>query len=154
MANKKTNVLMVCLGNICRSPLAEGLLRAKVDADTVFVDSAGTSNYHVGDSPDKRSIAVANRNKLDISSQLGRQFQQEDFDRFDHIYVMDHFNQQDVLKLARDEQDRQKVDMILNSIFPNENADVPDPYQGGERGFNNVYQMLDEATAIIAKELS
>ncbi|TQD39328.1 low molecular weight protein-tyrosine-phosphatase [Haloflavibacter putidus] len=147
-------VVMVCLGNICRSPLAEGLLKAKVDSSKVKVDSAGTSNYHVDDSPDPRSIAVAKRYGLDITDQRGRQFTAEDFNEFDHIYVMDNSNYEDVVKLAASAEAKEKVEIILNKLFPNENADVPDPYHGGEHGFENVYQMLDEATSVIAKELN
>ena len=149
----KTKVLMVCLGNICRSPLAEGILKSKVDPDKVFIDSAGTSNYHVGDTPDRRSIAVAKENELDITTQKGRQFQVSDFDEFDHIYVMDISNYHDVISLARNEADKEKVKMILNEIFPGENVEVPDPYHGGNDGFNKVYKMLDEACEIIAEKL-
>ncbi len=149
----KTKVLMVCLGNICRSPLAEGILKSKVNPDKVFIDSAGTSNYHVGDTPDHRSIAVAKENRLDITTQKGRQFQASDFDEFDHIYVMDMSNYHDVISLARNEAEKEKVKMILNEIFPGENVEVPDPYHGGNDGFNKVYKMLDEACEIIAEKL-
>ncbi|GHA34754.1 protein-tyrosine-phosphatase [Salinimicrobium marinum] len=149
----KTKVLMVCLGNICRSPLAEGILKSKVDPDKVYIDSAGTSNYHVGHSPDERSVTVAQQNKLDITSQKGRQFSVSDFDEFDYIYVMDMSNYQDVISLARNEEDKKKVKLILNEIFPEENVEVPDPYHGGNEGFNNVYKMLDEACEVIAKKL-
>jgi protein-tyrosine phosphatase len=149
----KTNVLMVCLGNICRSPLAEGILKSKVDPEKVHVDSAGTGDYHIDDIPDSRSIAVANRYGLDISNQRGRQFKSEDFDRFDLIYVMDNFNFADVISLARNEEDKRKVHLILNEVFPGENVDVPDPYQGGGPGFENVYKMLEEACEIIASKL-
>tara|TARA_R110002073_G_scaffold40547_5_gene115070 strand:- start:182498 stop:182953 length:456 start_codon:yes stop_codon:yes gene_type:complete len=145
-----TRILMVCLGNICRSPLAEGILKSKVNSNRIFVDSAGTGNYHVGGLPDKRSIAVASKNGLDITDQRCRQFSVRDFDHFDLIYVMDNSNKRDVLHLARNAEDEQKVHMILNEIFPNENVDVPDPYTGGESGFENVYQMLDKACSIIA----
>lgn len=149
----KTNVLMVCLGNICRSPLAEGILKSKTDPDKVFVDSAGTGDYHVGDMPDPRSISVAKSANLDITSQKGRQFKVEDFDKFHHIYVMDTFNYADVISLARNEDDKKKVKLILDEIFPGENVDVPDPYQGLDEGFKNVYKMLDEACEIIAEKL-
>jgi len=149
----KTNVLMVCLGNICRSPLAEGILISKVNPDKVYVDSAGTGDYNLDDIPDSRSIAVAKRYGLDISKQRGRQFQTEDFDRFDLIYVMDNFNFADVISMARNEEDKRKVHLILNEVFPGENVDVPDPYQGGEQGFENVYKMLEEACEIIASKL-
>jgi len=149
----KTNVLMVCLGNICRSPLAEGILKSKTDPENVYVDSAGTGDYHIGDPPDPRSVAVAKDNMLDITSQRGRQFSVKDFDRFHYIYVMDSFNYSDVISLARNEEDKSKVKLILNEIFPDENVDVPDPYQGLAEGFKNVYQMLDEACEIIAAKL-
>ena len=149
----KTKVLMVCLGNICRSPLAEGLLKSKVDPDKVYVDSAGTGDYHIGHAPDERSVSVARENKLDITSQRGRQFQVSDFDEFDKIYVMDMSNYRDVRSLARNDEDREKVSLILNEIFPGENVEVPDPYHGGNEGFNNVYRMLDEACEVIARKL-
>ncbi len=147
------SVLMVCLGNICRSPLAEGILKLKVDSQKYFIDSAGTGSYHLGSPPDSRSIAVARKNNLDISYQRGRQFGVSDFDEFDIIYVMDNSNKRDVLALARDENDKAKVKMILNEIFPNENVDVPDPYLGGDQGFEKVYKLLEEACSIIAQKL-
>ncbi|TYA71479.1 low molecular weight protein-tyrosine-phosphatase [Seonamhaeicola marinus] len=148
-----TKILMVCLGNICRSPLAEGILKSKLSPDTAIVDSAGTANYHSGSQPDRRSIAVARKHGLDISKQQARQFIVEDFDDFDQIYVMDQSNYQNVIKLARSNSDAEKVHMILNLVHPNQNFDVPDPYYGGDRGFENVYQMLDEACDIIAENL-
>ncbi|MHA6280148.1 low molecular weight protein-tyrosine-phosphatase [Salinimicrobium sp. CAU 1759] len=148
----KTRILMVCLGNICRSPLAEGILKSKVDPNKVFVDSAGTSNYHVDEGPDTRSIDIAKQNNLDIRSQRGRQFSVQDFDDFDKIYVMDMSNYYDVLSLARNEEDKEKVFLILNEIFPGENVEVPDPYHGGADGFKKVYKMLDEACEVIAQK--
>ena len=136
---------MVCLGNICRSPLAEGILKSKVFSSKVFVDSAGTGAYHVGNLPDQRSIDVARENGLDITDQKARKFVVNDYDEFDFIYVMDSSNYRNVLKLARNEQDKAKVKMILNEVFPGEDLDVPDPYYGGEFGFKNVYNMLNEA---------
>ena len=150
----KTNVLMVCLGNICRSPLAEGILRSKVDSKKIFVDSAGTGDYHVGDSPDPRSIKIAKKKGLDITSQRGRQFKAADFDKFHYIYAMDTFNYADIISLARNEEDKKKVHLILDEVFPGENVDVPDPYQGGEQGFINVYEMLEEACTSIASKLN
>ena len=145
-------VLMVCLGNICRSPLAEGILKLKVDSQKYFIDSAGTGSYHIGSLPDSRSIAVARKNNLDITYQRCRQFGVSDFDEFDIIYVMDNSNRRDVLALARDDTDKAKVKMILNELFPNENVDVPDPYLGGDQGFEKVYELLDEACSVIAKK--
>lgn len=149
----QTKVLMVCLGNICRSPLAEGILKSKVDPTKVQVESAGTGHWHIGNQPDPRSIAIAKKYDLDISLQRGRQFSAKDFDNFDHIYVMDSSNRENVLSLATTSSDRDKVRLILDHIFPNENVDVPDPYYGGDLGFDNVYQMLDQACTIIAAKL-
>ena len=146
-------VLMVCLGNICRSPLAEGILQSKVDADTVFVDSAGTAAYHVGNKPDERYIEVAAKYGLNIRNQRARKFEVKDFDEFDIIFAMDESNYQNILMLARNEEDEQKVKMILNESNPNENLSVPDPYYGGNQGFENVYTMLDEACNIISKKI-
>jgi len=153
MPHKFPSILMVCLGNICRSPLAEGIMAAKVDLSKISVDSAGTADYHIGALPDPRSIETAKKYGIDITHQRGRQFVQEDFDRFDEIYVMDQSNFLNVLNLARDEKDKQKVNFILNQISPGENAEVPDPYYGGESGFDHVYKLLDEATTEIAERL-
>ncbi len=149
----KTRVLMVCLGNICRSPLAEGILKSKVDPEKVFVDSAGTGDWHVDSEPDKRSIAIASKNGLNISQQRGRQFSKKDFQDFDHIFVMDNSNFKDVIAMAETDEERQKVHLILEEIFPSENVDLPDPYHGGDQGFENVYMMLDEATDELKRKL-
>ena len=145
---------MVCLGNICRSPLAEGILKSKVYSFKTFVDSAGTGGYHIGKKPDVRSIAIANLNGLDITDQRARKFTVEDYDNFDIIYAMDNSNFDDILSLARNDADKAKVKLILNEVFPYENLDVPDPYIGGDFGFKNVYKMLDEACEVIAKKLN
>ncbi|MCX7552209.1 low molecular weight protein-tyrosine-phosphatase [Xanthomarina sp. F2636L] len=148
-----TKILMVCLGNICRSPLAEGILKSKLPINQFIIDSAGTGNYHVGDPPDLRSIKVAKKYGVNISNQKGRQFSETDFDTFDYIYVMDDSNYENVIKLARNEQDIQKVRMILNEIYPKQNYNVPDPYTGGIQGFESTFKMLDEACEEIAKKL-
>ncbi|CAM3428071.1 low molecular weight protein-tyrosine-phosphatase [Aequorivita lipolytica] len=144
---------MVCLGNICRSPLAEGILKSKVDTSKVFVDSAGTGHWHVGDQPDKRSIAVGKKYNIDITNQRGRQFSARDFGNFDLIYVMDNSNRENILALAENDAQKEKVRLILDEIFPGENVDVPDPYFGGDAGFENVFKMLDEACNQIVKQL-
>ena len=146
-------ILMVCLGNICRSPLAEGILASKLPKENFIVDSAGTGSWHVGHAPDKRSIAVAQKNGLCIDQQKGRQFKISDFDEFDYIYVMDNSNYRDIMQLAKTPEHKSKVNLILNELFPDENVDVPDPYYGAVNGFDNVYQMLDEVSEIIAQKL-
>ncbi|MHB1146932.1 MAG: low molecular weight protein-tyrosine-phosphatase [Lutibacter sp.] len=149
-----TKILMVCLGNICRSPLAEGILKSKLFRANVVIDSAGTGAYHIDQKPDIRSIAIAKINNINITNQRARKFLVEDFDEFDLIYVMDNANYRDVIEMARNENDTAKVKLILNEVFPNENLDVPDPYLGGDFGFKNVYKMLDEACEIIAKKIN
>ncbi|NDP27898.1 MAG: low molecular weight phosphotyrosine protein phosphatase [Flavobacterium sp.] len=146
-------ILMVCLGNICRSPLAEGILASKLPKSKFKIDSAGTGSWHIGRQPDERSVAIAKKHKINISQQKGRQFTAHDFDTFDYIYVMDNSNYLAVVELASNEKQTQKVQLILNEVFPNENVDVPDPYFGLPNGFETVYTMLDEACDIIAKKL-
>jgi len=146
-------ILMVCLGNICRSPLAEGILQSKLPRDQFIVDSAGTGDWHVGRQPDSRSIAIAKLRGLDISRQKGRLFTEKDFETNDYIFVMDNSNYKDVIRLAPNQEAKSKVSLILNDLFPDENVDVPDPYYGLEDGFSNVYGMLDEVCEIIAEKL-
>ena len=145
---------MVCLGNICRSPLAEGILTSMVNPEKVEVSSAGTGGWHVGSLPDPRSIAVAQKNNIDITNQRGKQFSTYDYEIYDHIFVMDSANYRDVLKLANTDTERAKVSMILDEIFPGEAVDVPDPYYGGDNGFDNVYKMLYEACEKIVSRLT
>ena len=146
-------ILMVCLGNICRSPLAEGILASKLPKNKFTVDSAGTGSWHIGRKPDERSIVTAKKNKIDISHQKGRQFAIRDFETFDYIYVMDNSNYNDIIHLAKTPEQRNKVQLILNELFPDENVDVPDPYYGSPNGFDHVYEMLDQACELIAKKL-
>jgi len=145
-------ILMVCLGNICRSPLAEGILKSKVDL-SILIDSAGTSGYHEGALPDRRSIAIAQEMGIDITDQRSRKFIVRDFDTFDLIYAMDTSNYDNIIELARNADDVSKVKMILNEAYPDQNLSVPDPYYGGEEGFSNVYKMLDEACEVIASKI-
>lgn len=148
-------VLMVCLGNICRSPLADGLMRQKVvdHGLPVEVDSAGTGDWHVGEAPDPRMRETAKSKGLSIDDLRGRQFTVEDFDRFDRIFVMDLSNRENVLKLARNDQDKAKVDLLLNLSHPGEDMEVPDPYFGGEEGFQHAYQLVDDATDQLINEM-
>lgn len=148
----KTKVLMVCLGNICRSPLAEGILKSKVDPERVYIDSAGTGNYHIGSPPDPRSIEVAAKNNIDIKNQRCRQFTPEDYDIYDYIYTMDRENNSNVLAQARNDKDVQKVSLILEGIRSGI-SEVPDPYYGAESGFEDVFQLLEEACTLIAQKL-
>jgi protein-tyrosine phosphatase len=144
---------MVCLGNICRSPLAEGILASKLPRNKFTVDSAGTGDWHIGHAPDSRSIAAAKNHDLDITNQKARQFKVEDFDEYDYIYVMDQSNYKNVINLAKNQKNKDKVQIILNELYPSENVDVPDPYFGMSNGFEIVYNMLDEVCDIIAGKL-
>lgn len=148
-----TKILMVCLGNICRSPLAEGILKSKLPTDTFEVDSAGTGGWHAGEHPDKRSILTAKNHRIDISNQRARQFKLADFQNFDYIFAMDNSNYKDIIRLAPDEASKSKVRLILNELYPGENIPVPDPYYGEQNGFEQVYNLLDEACDIIADKL-
>ncbi|MEG0697113.1 MAG: low molecular weight protein-tyrosine-phosphatase [Algoriella sp.] len=141
---------MVCLGNICRSPLAEGILQSKV-GDNHLIDSAGTGDWHVGEQPDRRSVAVAKKHGVDISDQRAMHFNPIFFEEFDLIFAMDKQNSIDLQKLARNEEERNKVKLILkdgSGVAHN----VPDPYYDGDEAFEHVYQLLDDATnGIITK---
>jgi len=148
-------ILIVCLGNICRSPLADGLLRKKVKEKnlSVEVDSAGTSGIHSGESPDIRMQKVATSFQTPIDFLTSRKFTKSDFKNFDLILVMDKSNKSNVLQLAETDEERKKVKLILDYLFPNEHQEVPDPYYGGEEGFIEVYNLLDKATDNIISEL-
>ncbi|MFD2552121.1 low molecular weight protein-tyrosine-phosphatase [Bizionia sediminis] len=153
MQSKQTKILMVCLGNICRSPLAEGILKSKLPSTNFVVDSAGTGDYHINEAPDPRSIQVAKKYGIDISEQRGRQFKVSDFKNFDFIYVMDSANYTHVVNMAPNPEDAEKVTYILNEVYPNQNHSVPDPYTGGIQGFESTFKMLDDACNRIAEKL-
>ena len=149
-----TRILMVCLGNICRSPLAHGVLESQLSDIDFYVDSAGTGAYHIGNPPDQRSIDVARQNGLDISNQQARQFKKNDFDAFDIIYAMDQSNYANIIKLAKSESDIKKVKLFLDENPSVADKNVPDPYYGDEDGFENVYRLVEDTCKIIHKKLT
>ncbi|MFT3681470.1 MAG: low molecular weight protein-tyrosine-phosphatase [Ferruginibacter sp.] len=140
-------ILMVCLGNICRSPLAEGILQHKINEAGLDwqVDSAGTNGYHIGERPHKLSQKVARLNGIDISYQLSRAFVKEDFERFDKIYAMAGDVVDEMKDIAGSSFDPSKVDLLLNELYPGENADIPDPWYGPEPGYHMVFDLIAKA---------
>ena len=147
---------MVCLGNICRSPLAEGILKDKLEKAGLNweVDSAGTNRYHTGDAPHRLSQKVAKLHGIDISKIKARTIVPEDFDRFDKIYAMAQDVIFDMRAVVGKKFNGNKVELLMNEVFPGENIDVADPYYGGEEGFHEVYKMMDEACEAIVKKYS
>jgi protein-tyrosine phosphatase len=141
-------ILMVCLGNICRSPLAEGILRKKAQAAGLnwIVASAGTNGYHIGEPPHRLSQKVAGMNGIDICHQRARRFEAVDLQRFDKIYAMAEDVIDEMRRLSHsDWTDDGKVDLLLNEVRPGSNQSVPDPWYGSEPGYHNVYSLIDEA---------
>tara|TARA_A100001015_G_scaffold23584_1_gene26625 strand:+ start:248 stop:670 length:423 start_codon:yes stop_codon:yes gene_type:complete len=138
---------MVCLGNICRSPLAEGVLKSKLSSNHFRIDSAATASFHIGKSPDHRSIKIAADHGIDISLQKARVFKLEDFNLFDRIYVMDRNNLKIIKQLSETPEQRDKVSLIL------ENEDLQDPYYGDESNFKIVFELLNEACEKIKFDL-
>ena len=140
-------VLMVCLGNICRSPLAEGILQDKAfkAGFSWSVESAGTNNYHIGEAPHPLSQKVAKLNGLDICRQRARRFVPEDFDRYDKIYALAGDVLSDMKKIAGKKFDPAKADLLLNELFPGQDRDVPDPWYGPEPGYHEVYKLIERA---------
>ncbi|BAV08973.1 low molecular weight protein tyrosine phosphatase [Filimonas lacunae] len=147
---------MVCLGNICRSPLAEGILQHKADLLNLGwkVDSAGTGAYHIGEPPHHLSQKVAKGNGINISHQCARQFAKEDMEHFDRIYVMDASNYQDVKRMSKDLWREDKTDLLLNELYPGENRGIPDPWYGTEEGYHQVFDMVSKACDNIIKKYS
>ncbi len=139
-------ILMVCLGNICRSPMAEGILKTKIQEKGLNweVASAGTGSWHVGELPDPRSVSESAKNGIDITDQRARQFRRADLETFDLIFAMDHSNYKDILALAREDGHKEKVMMIMDLVHPQGGVGVPDPYWDDD-GFDKVFRMLDEA---------
>ncbi|WP_312398070.1 low molecular weight protein-tyrosine-phosphatase [Chryseobacterium sp.] len=145
-------ILMVCLGNICRSPLAEGIMKTKVPSH-FMIDSAGTISMHEGKHPDKRSIKTAANHQIDISQQRSRPITNADFDKFDKIYCMDIDVMADVISKAKNEEQRQKVSLFLEALNDYENAEVPDPYWGDMKEFEDVFQLIDKGCDAIFNQL-
>ncbi len=147
---------MVCLGNICRSPLAEGILKSKVKDKglNMWVESAGTSGHHSGEMPDRRMQKTAILKGVDISELRSRKFKKKDFKKYDLIFVMDKSNYNDLMLLTSDEIEKNKVKLILNECYPGEDLAVPDPYYGGAEGFDEVFNLLDEVTEKIIENYS
>ncbi len=148
-----TRILMVCLGNICRSPLAHGILASKLPNTKFYVDSAGTAAYHIGNRPDYRSISVARANGIDISAQSARQFKVTDFDSFDRIYAMDASNYNNIIGLARTNNDIAKVKLFLEENPSLSNKNVPDPYYGDATDFEYVFDLVEATSTLIAQQL-
>lgn len=140
-------ILFVCLGNICRSPLAEGImlhLNAKHNL-ALQIDSAGTANYHVGEAPDQRTVANAQEHGVDLSALRARQFEISDFDKFDVIYAMDKNNLRNLVNLARTKEHKNKLNLFLDSVNEIQGCEVPDPYYGTEKDFEYVFQLVYKA---------
>lgn len=148
------NILFVCLGNICRSPLAEGILKDKLSKNKINanIESAGFESFHINEHPDKRAIKVAEKHGIDISSYSCRLFTSSDFEKFDRIYVMEAANFRDAKYFARDDKDMGKIKFLM-SVIHGKNVAVPDPYFGDEEGFDSTFEMIDKACEIIAKKL-
>lgn len=145
-------ILMVCLGNICRSPLAEGIMKTKLPAG-FLIDSAGTISMHEGEYPDKRAIKTAANHGIDISKQRSRPITKTDFENFDKIYCMDVDIFGDVISKAKNEEQRQKVFLFLEAAGNHENTEVPDPYWGDMNDFEEVFQLLDDACDVISNQI-
>lgn len=147
---------MVCLGNICRSPMAKAILTKKLEEKNITrveVDSAGTSDYHIGGKADQRTVESGKKHGIDLSSHRGRQFSRRDFDTFNLIFAMDRENYSDIVDQANSEEERKKVKLILNEINPGTNSSVPDPWFGGEKDFEKVFHLLDKACDIIIEKI-
>lgn len=146
LKQKIMKILMVCLGNICRSPLAEGILQHKTNQAGLQwqVHSAGTNRYHTGEAPHPLSQKVARMNGIDICQQQARTFIKEDFERYDKIYAMADDVLQDIKRIAGSRFDASKVDLFMNELHPNQNLSVPDPWYGTEPGYHQVYKLIDE----------
>jgi len=148
-SEQKVSVVFVCMGNICRSPTAEGVFRHVVKQrnmqDVISIDSAGTHAYHIGESPDSRSQATAKSRGVDLSAQRARKVEENDFERFDYVIAMDRSNYENLKQLATPEQ-QEKLHLFMDFTNDWDNAEVPDPYYGGGDGFTNVFDMVQSAS--------
>ena len=149
-------ILMVCLGNICRSPLAEGILQSKAFKAGLnwTVESAGTTAYHLGEPPHPLSQKIAKINGIDICDQRARKFVPEDFDRFDKIYALARDVLYDIKRIAKNKYDESKVDLLMNELHPGKNSDVPDPWSGPESGYHEAFKLIEKACDAIVKKYS
>ncbi len=149
-------ILMVCLGNICRSPMAEGVMRQKIkdyglDAQ---VNSCGTASYHIGEAPDYRGIKTLHNYGIDISQHQGQQFAVSDFDAYDLIFVMDTRNYSNLMAKARNKNDKEKITLLMDEIYPGQQKVVPDPYYGDIEDYEETYALVEGACEHLAKRLS
>jgi protein-tyrosine phosphatase len=149
-------ILMVCLGNICRSPLAEGILKDKVQKAGLnwTIESAGTNNYHMNEAPHPLSQKIARLNGIDISCQRKRRFVAADFDNYDKIYALAEDVMDEMKWIGGKKFNANKADLLMNELFPGENIEVPDPYYGGEDGYHEVYRLIDDACDAIINKAS
>jgi len=147
-------ILMVCLGNICRSPLAEGILQDKAFKAGLnwSVESAGTNGYHDGEPPHPLSQKIARMNGIDICNQRSRRFVPEDFDRFDKIYALAEDVLFDMRQIARKKFNRSKVDLLMNELYPGKDLDVPDPWSGPEEEYYEAFRLIDAACEKIVQK--
>lgn len=151
----KMKILMVCLGNICRSPIAEGVMRSKFIKYKFngSVDSAGVIGMHAGEAPDRRAIKISLHNEIDISQQTARKFNVSDFDQYDLILAMDQSVYDEIAEMATDQNSKNKVKLFLAYSGTHNSGDVPDPYYGGPEGFEKVFRMIDEGCENIIRKI-
>ncbi len=147
-------ILMVCLGNICRSPMAEGIVRAEFENKNISaqIDSAGTAAYHIGEGADERAQNELRKYNIDISKERAQKFIPAHFDEYDRIFAMDEQNYKDIISQARNQEEKDKVSLFMNLVSPNEHISVPDPYYGGDEGFTEVYKMIKLSAEELTKE--
>jgi protein-tyrosine phosphatase len=148
--------LMVCLGNICRSPLAEGILQEKAFRAGLSwsVESAGTNSYHIGDAPHPLSQKVAKLNGIDISKQRSRRFIADDFANYDHIYALSADVLSEIKRIAGKRFDATKISLLMDELYPGEKMDVPDPWYGPEPGYHEAYSLIEKACEAIIQKYS